>query len=77
MDPESKKLLEETFELEQDNNKLLRSMKRAMLWTRVMNVVYWLIIIGISLGAFYFLQPYFNRLVTVYGSLGNILKNIK
>ena len=77
MDPESKKLLEETLVLEQDNNKMLRSMKRSMLLGRVMNVIYWLIIIGISIGAFYFIQPYFDRLTSLYGSLGNVFKNIK
>ncbi len=69
MDPESKKLLEETFKLEQDNNKILRSMKRSMLWARVMNVIYWLIIIGISVGAFYFIQPYFNKVLDLYNSI--------
>jgi len=77
MDPEGKRLLEETFELEQDNNKMLRSMRRSLLWGRVMTVVYWLIIIGISVGAFYFLQPYLNKLMSVYGSFSNLLKNIK
>jgi len=69
MDPEAKKLLEETLELEQDNNKMLRSMRRSMIWGRIMSVIYWLIIIGISVGAFYFLQPYFNKIVGLYDSI--------
>jgi len=69
MDPESKKLLEETLELEQENNKILHSMKRSMTWTRVMSVVYWLIIIGISVGAFYFVQPYFDKVFSLYNSI--------
>jgi hypothetical protein len=69
MDPESKKLLEETLELEKENNKILRSMRRSMFWSRVMNTLYWLIIIGISLGAFYFLQPYFDKMLNLYNSV--------
>jgi len=69
MDPESKKLLEETLELEQENNKILHSMKRSMALARIMNVVYWLIIIGISIGAFYFVQPYFNKVLGLYNSI--------
>jgi hypothetical protein len=69
MDPESKKLLEQTLELEQDNNKILRSMKRSMIWGRIMNVIYWVIIIGISVGAFYFIQPYFNKVLNLYNSI--------
>jgi len=69
MDPESKKLLEETLTLEQENNKILHSMRRSMMWTRVMNVIYWLIIIGISVGAFYFLQPYFDKVIGLYNTI--------
>jgi len=75
MDPESKKLLEQTLELEQDNNKMLRSMKRSMLWGRVMNILYWLIIIGISVGAFYFIQPYFNKILSLYNSISGSQQN--
>jgi hypothetical protein len=70
MDPESKKLLEETLHLEQDNNKILRSMKRSMFWARIMNIIYWLIIIGISVGAFYFIEPYLNKIIGLYNSIG-------
>jgi hypothetical protein len=76
MDPESKKLLEETLELEQENNEILHSMKRSMTWARVMSVVYWLIIIGISIGAFYFIQPYIDQVVKTYGSFSNLIRNL-
>ncbi len=69
MDPESKQLLEKTLELEQDNNRMLRSMRRSMIWGRVMNILYWLIIIGISVGAFYFIQPYFDKIMNLYNSI--------
>ena len=75
MDPDSKKLLEETFTLEQENNKMLRSMRRSMIWGRVMSVIYWLIIIGISVGAFYFLQPYFNKVLSLYDSISGTQQN--
>jgi hypothetical protein len=65
------------LELEQENNKILRSMKRSMLWTRVMTVVYWLIIIGISVGAFYFLQPYFNKILSLYDSISGTQQKIE
>ncbi|MBI3888938.1 hypothetical protein HY311_04090 [Candidatus Nomurabacteria bacterium] len=77
MDPESQKLLEDTFALEQENNKMLRSMKRSMLWARIMSVLYWVLIIGISVGAFYFLQPYVDQVVKTYGSFSNAIKNFQ
>ena len=68
-------LLKKSVSLAEDNNKILRSMKRSMFWGRVMSAIYWILIIGISVGAFYFLQPYFIKLMSVYGSLNNLLKN--
>ena len=76
MSPEERELLNKSVSLAEDNNKILRSMKRSMFWGRVMSIIYWILIIGISVGAFYFLQPYFDRLMAVYGSLTNILKNL-
>jgi hypothetical protein len=77
MDSESQKLLEETFVLEKENNKMLHSMKRSMFWARVMSVLYWILIIGISVGAFYFLQPYVDQVVKTYGSFSNAIKNFQ
>jgi len=72
MDPESKKLLENIYSLEYENNKMLRSMKRSMVWGQIMSVVYWLIIIGVSIGAFYFLQPYINKMLNLYNSVSGV-----
>ncbi len=77
MDPEWKKLLEETFSLEKENNKILHAMRRSMFWSRVMNCLYWIIIIGVSVGAFYFLQPYMDKIVKMYGNASAMLKNFQ
>ncbi|MDR3519284.1 MAG: hypothetical protein P4L63_00115 [Candidatus Pacebacteria bacterium] len=76
MDPESKKLLENIYSLEYENNKILRSMKRSMVWGQIMSVVYWLIIIGASIGAFYFLQPYINKIMNLYNSVSGVEQTI-
>ena len=84
MDPESKKLLEETYSLAKENNAMLSSIKRSMLLSRVMTVVYWVAIIGVSVGAFYFVQPYIDQLMEIYGgaksnldNVGSLLKNFQ
>ncbi|MEK7190343.1 MAG: hypothetical protein AAB661_01095 [Patescibacteria group bacterium] len=75
MDPESKKLLEETFALTQENNKILHSLRHSMRLARVMSVVYWVFIIGSAVGAYYLIQPYIDQLMNAYGgaqsSFGN------
>lgn len=84
MDPESKKLLEETFNLAQENNKMLHSIRRSMRLARIMSFVYWALIIGSAVGAYYFIQPYIDQLIGIYGgaqsnldSIGSILDSLK
>jgi hypothetical protein len=69
MDPESKKLLEDTLHLEQDNNKMLHSIRRTMRFSSVMTFIYWIIIIGSAIGTYYYFQPYFNKILGVYNSI--------
>jgi uncharacterized membrane protein len=76
MPPEERELLNKNIALAEENNSMLRSIKRSMLWGRVMSVIYWILIIGISVGAFYFLQPYIDQVVKTYGSFSNLIKNL-
>ncbi len=84
MDQEDKKLLQETLALAQENNKMLRSLRRSMIWGRVMSFLYWALIIGSAVGAYYFIQPYVDQLIGVYGgaksnldSVNSLLKNLQ
>lgn len=77
MDPESKKLLQETFKLAQENNQMLRSMKRSMQMARIMSFVYWIFIIGSAVGAYYLIQPYIDQLKSAYSGASNVLKNFQ
>jgi len=61
MDPESKQLLQNTFNLATENNKMLRKIRRSQKIASFMRIVYWIIIIGITAGAFYFFQPYLEQ----------------
>ena len=76
MDPESKKLLEDTLALAQENNKMLHALKRSMLWSRVISVLYWVLIIGSALGAYYFVQPYVDQIMSTYNGAKSNLDNI-
>ncbi|MFA6257849.1 MAG: hypothetical protein WC671_02450 [Candidatus Paceibacterota bacterium] len=83
MDPESKKLLEDTFALAQENNKMLRSVSRSIRISRIMSIIYWALVIGSAVGAYYFIQPYIDQLIGVYSgaksnldSFGSLLDNL-
>ncbi|MEK7185125.1 MAG: hypothetical protein AAB726_00705 [Patescibacteria group bacterium] len=77
MDPKDRELLEKTFDLAEENNHLLRSMRRSMRFSQAFRVVYWLVIIGLSVGAYYVIQPYVDQLMGVYGSFSNDYSNIQ
>ena len=67
MTPEERSLLERTASLVEENNKLLKSMKKLARWRTAMQIGYWVLIIALTFGAFYFIQPYINSLM---GALG-------
>ena len=60
MGPEDKKIIRENLELTQENHKILKKMRRSLWIGNVTRILYWVIIIGASLGAYYYLQPYLD-----------------
>jgi len=77
MDSEEKELLHKTVELLEDNNKILRKIRRTMRIGTIAKIIYWTIIIGAAIGAFYFVQPYLDHLLEVYSGLNNGVDNVK
>jgi polyferredoxin len=61
--------LRETRALTERNNEILQKVHRSMVWSRVLWIFYWVIIVGVAVGAFYFLEPYWDTLVETYESL--------
>jgi hypothetical protein len=69
MDIEEKRLIEETVALVRENNRLIKKIRRAALWGRATRIVYWVLIIGVAIGAFYFLQPYVDGVRSFYQNI--------
>jgi len=67
MDPEIEKLLREDLVLNKENNEMLKKLYNAHKWNRISSILKWVIVIGIALGTFYFIQPMFDQLFSVYG----------
>jgi len=76
MDPELKKLTEVNMELLKENNRMLKKMRRTQKRSTFFKFLYWLVIIGIALGGFYFLQPYFQQVKVLYEQIVPGLQNI-
>ena len=66
MTDEEHSLLERTYKIAQENNAILRSIRRSNRISSVVKVLYWVIIIGVSYGAYYAIQPYFNKMLDLY-----------
>ena len=69
MDPESKNLLEETFDLEKQNNTMLRKIRSVQKWATFWFWFKLIIIVGVALGSFYFIEPYFQKISNFYSSI--------
>jgi hypothetical protein len=75
MQPEEKEMLKKTLELSQENNKMLRSMRRSMAMGRVFKIIYWVVIVGAAIGAYYYVTPYIDSAVGAYGSVKGDVKS--
>jgi hypothetical protein len=63
MNPEERKLLQNTFNLAEENNRMLRKVRGVQKRQAVFSVLKWIVIIGVAVGAFYFLQPYIDNVL--------------
>ncbi|MSU55957.1 MAG: hypothetical protein EXS51_01430 [Candidatus Taylorbacteria bacterium] len=77
MTPEERQLLIQTHRMVEENTKLLRKMHRAALWGRAWHLLYWTVIIGASVGTYYFVQPYVEQAQSVYGGLRSDVQNVR
>jgi len=75
MSPEEKELLKRSVDLAEDNHNMLRSMRRSMHISSILTLIYWIVIIGSAIGAYYLIQPYVDQIVKTYGSVNAALKN--
>lgn len=69
MDEDLRSLIEETNELVKENNKMLHSLRRQARLGFLARFLYWLVIFGIGVGAFYYVKPYVEQLIKVYESV--------
>ena len=77
MTPNEKELLEKTAKLVEENNHILKGIRSSNRWASAFRVFYWVIIIGISVGAFYYIQPYIDVAFKAYKSVSSDLNNVK
>jgi uncharacterized membrane protein SpoIIM required for sporulation len=62
----SSEKIDELLDLTRENNRILRTMHRRMLWSQIFSFIYWIIILGIAGWSYYLLQPYLTKYLHSY-----------
>lgn len=69
MDEYTKEMLKKNLEVSQECLKILKKMNRARLASTFFRIVKWIVIIAISLGAYYYVEPYLQRSINALDSI--------
>jgi len=51
-------------------------MKRSQRWANAMNALYWVLIIGATVGGYVLIQPYIDQIKSLYNGAKSELNNI-
>ncbi len=77
MTPEEREMLKRVYQMTEENNDMLVSMRRSMRLSRIWSIVYWTLIIGSAVGAYYFIQPYIDQILSIYTSASGDINSAK
>jgi len=66
---ENQRLLKKNLDISRENQKKIIKIQKHIRRTMWWKIMYWILIIGITAGAFYYVQPYFNSVVKSYNEL--------
>jgi TRAP-type C4-dicarboxylate transport system permease small subunit len=66
MTPEERELLTKSIKISEENNRMLRSMRRSARFSSFLRLVYWALIIGSAIWTYYFIQPYLEAVMKGY-----------
>ena len=74
---ELKALLRRNLELNRENNRLLKKIRRNSIFANIVRVLWFATIIGVPVFLYYYvLEPYLNELATAYQSLQDGAYNV-
>lgn len=66
-----------TAEVVKENNTILRKMRRSARIGTALHIFYWIVVIGLSAGAYYFIEPYIGQLEKVYSGIKGDVNNVR
>lgn len=77
MTPEERSLLQRIANTVEENNEMLHSIRRVQKWATIWRAIYWTIIIGSAIGAYWIIQPYIDQLLGVYSGAQSNLDTVR
>ena len=69
--------IDKLLKLAEDNNRMLHSMRRSMIWSQIFTFLYWMAILGMIGWSYYFLQPYALKYWDLYQSAMTKMESIE
>lgn len=64
-------MLRRALELSEENNEMLKGIRRGMRIGMIFKTLYWVFVISIAVGAYYLIQPYVDGVNEMYSNLRN------
>jgi hypothetical protein len=77
MTPEERELLNKSIEIAEENNKILRGIRRNARFSSILRAIYWLIILGTAFGAYYFVKPFIDPVIKSYNGMQQNIESVK
>ncbi|PIQ91919.1 MAG: hypothetical protein COV70_01670 [Parcubacteria group bacterium CG11_big_fil_rev_8_21_14_0_20_39_22] len=77
MDQEERELLRRTAKLAQENNQMLKKMRRSAFFGKLLHLFYWVVIIGLSVAVYYYVEPYVRTGIDLYGEAGQKIQELR
>jgi polyferredoxin len=69
MEPQERQMLERLLHISEQNNRLLRKMRREVLIHRFARLAYWIVILVLGVVAYYYITPYFQNVNSLLNSI--------
>ena len=76
MEPQDKQL-QEILEISRENNQLLKGVHRRARWSMFFWIARWVIVVGILFGAYYYVEPYVQKVTDTYHKTSDTFKQFQ
>jgi hypothetical protein len=73
MDEETRQLLQKNLDVSQESLNILKKINGARIAGNIFSFLKWMVIIGASVGAYYYIQPYLDQMLALIKQLNIIM----